>query len=138
MRLVLDTNVLVTAFRSRTGAAAEVLRLIRRRELTMVATVALFLEYEAVLTRPEHLARAEMTAAEANSALDVLVAVVEPVEPHFLWRPRLGDPDDDMVLEAAVNGRADAVVTFNARDFAGVVEEFGIELLTPVAILRRM
>jgi len=104
----------------------------------MVATVALFLEYEAVLTRPEHLARAEMTAAEADSALDVLAAVLEPIEPHFLWRPRLRDPDDDMVLEAAVNGRADAIATFNARDFAGVVGEFDIELLTPVAILRRM
>ena len=104
----------------------------------MVATVALFLEYEAVLTRPEHLARAEMTAAEANSALDVLAAVVEPVEPHFLWRPKLRDPDDDMVLEAAVNGRADAIVSFNARDFEGAVSEFGTELLTPAEILRRM
>jgi putative PIN family toxin of toxin-antitoxin system len=137
MRLTLDTNILVTAFRSRTGAAAEVLRLVRRRELTMVATVALFLEYEAVLTRPEHLAKAEMTAPEASGALDVLAAFVEPVEPHFLWRPRLRDPNDDMVLEAAVNGRADAIVTFNARDFAGV-EEFAIELLTPREILRRM
>jgi hypothetical protein len=90
----------------RTGAAAEVVRLIRRRELTMVATVALFVEYEAVLTRPEHLARAEITAAEAEIALDVLAAVVEPVESHFLWRPRLRDADDDMVLEAAANGRA--------------------------------
>jgi predicted nucleic acid-binding protein len=52
--------------------------------------------------------------------------------------PKIRDPDDDMVLEAAVNGRTEAVVTFNARDFAGVVEGFGIELLTPVAILRRM
>jgi len=138
MRLVVDTNVLVTAFRSRTGAAAEVARLIRRRELTMVATVALFLEYEAVLTRPEHLARAEMTAAEAQRVLDVLAAVVEPVEPHFLWRPRLRDPDDDMVLEAAANGRADAIATFNARDFAGVAVDFGIEILNPFAILRRM
>jgi putative PIN family toxin of toxin-antitoxin system len=138
MRLVLDTNVLVTAFRSRTGAAAEVVRLIRRRELTMVATVALFLEYEAVLTRPEHLARAGITAAEAESALDVLAAVAEPVEPHFLWRPRLRDADDDMVLEAAVNGRVDAIATFNARDFVGVVDEFAIELLTPAAILSRM
>jgi predicted nucleic acid-binding protein len=68
----------------------------------------------------------------------VLAAVLEPVEPHFLWRPRLRDPNDDMVHEAAVNGRADAIVTFNARGFAGVVGEFGIELLTPVAILRRM
>jgi predicted nucleic acid-binding protein len=98
--------VLIAAFRSRTGAAAEVVRLIRRRELTMVATVALFVEYEAVLTRPEHLARAEITAAEAEIALDVLAAVVEPVESHFLWRPRLRDADDDMVLEAAANGRA--------------------------------
>ena len=80
---------------------------------------------------------AALHASGFNGA-GVRVAVVEPVEPHFLWRPRLGDPDDDMVLEAAVNGRAEAVVTFNARDFAGVVEEFGIELLTPVAILRRM
>jgi len=138
MRLVLDTNVLVTAFRSRTGASAEVVRLIRRRELTMLATVSLFLEYEEVLTRPEHLARAEITATEAEGALDVLAAVLEPVEPHFLWRPRLRDADDDMVLEAAVSGHAEAIVTFNSRDFVGVVGEFGIELLTPVAILRRM
>jgi putative PIN family toxin of toxin-antitoxin system len=138
MRLVLGTNVLVTAFLSRTGASAEVVRLIRRRELTMVATVALFLEYEAVLTRPEHLDRVKMTVAEVDSALDVLAAVVEPVEPHFLWRPRLRDPDDDMVLEAAVNGRADAIATFNARDFAGVSGEFGIAILSPSAILRRM
>jgi predicted nucleic acid-binding protein len=104
----------------------------------MVATVALFVEYEAVLTRPEHLARAEMTVAEAVNVLDVLATVVEPVEPHFLWRPRLRDADDDMVLEAAVNGRADAIATFNARDFAGVVGGFGIEVLTPLEILRRM
>jgi putative PIN family toxin of toxin-antitoxin system len=138
MRLVLDTNVLVTAFRGRTGAAAEVVRLIRQRELTMVATVALFLEYEAVLSREEHLTVAEMTVGEMENALDVLAAVVEPIEPHFLWRPRLRDPDDDMVLEAAVNGRADAIVTFNVRHFAEVVDEFGIELLTPAAILKRM
>jgi predicted nucleic acid-binding protein len=104
----------------------------------MVATVALFVEYEVVLTRPEHLAKAGMTAAEAENALDVLAAVLEPVEPHFLWRPWLRDVDDDMVLEAAVNGRANLLATFNARDFAGVADDFGIEPLTPNAILRRM
>jgi putative PIN family toxin of toxin-antitoxin system len=138
MRLVLDTNVLVTAIRSRRGAAAEVVKLIRRREATMVATVALFIEYEAVLTRPEHLAAAGITVAEAENILDVLASVAEPVEPHFLWRPRLRDADDDMVLEAAVNGQAEAIATFNARDFGGVAEEFGIEVLTPSEILRRM
>jgi putative PIN family toxin of toxin-antitoxin system len=138
MRLVLDTNVLVTAIRSRRGAAAEVVKLIRRREATMVATVALFIEYEAVLTRPEHLAAAGITVAEAENILDMLASVAEPVEPHFLWRPRLRDADDDMVLEAAVNGQAEAIATFNARDFGGVAEEFGIEVLTPSEILKRM
>jgi putative PIN family toxin of toxin-antitoxin system len=138
MRLVLDTNVLIAAFRSRAGAAAEIVRLIRRRELTMVATVALFLEYEAVLARPEHLVRAEITAAEADIALDVVAAIAEPVESHFLWRPRLRDADDDMVLEAAANGRADAIATFNTRDFAGVASQFGIAVLTPAEILRRL
>jgi putative PIN family toxin of toxin-antitoxin system len=137
MRLVLDTNVLVAAFRSRTGAAAELVRLIRRRQLTMVATVALFVEYEAVLTRPEHLAKAAMTLFDAAIALDVLAAITAPVEAHFLWRPRLKDPDDDMVLEAAVNGHADAIATFNARDFADVTRDFGIEVLMPADVLRR-
>jgi len=82
--------------------------------------------------------KAGITVAEAEIVLDVLAAVAEPVEPHFLWRPRLRDADDDMVLEAAVNGRAEAIVTFNARDFAGVADEFGLALLTPNAILRRM
>jgi predicted nucleic acid-binding protein len=67
----------------------------------------------------------------------VLAAVAEPVEPHFMWRPRLRDADDDMVLEAAVNGRAEAIATFNARDFA-VAHEFGIALLTPNTILGRI
>jgi putative PIN family toxin of toxin-antitoxin system len=138
MRLVLDTNVLITAFRSRTGAAAEVVRLIRRRELTMLATVALFLEYEAVLTRPEHLAKTEIKAAEAEIALDVLAALAEPVETYFLWRPRLRDADDDMVLEAAANGRANAIATFNTRDFAGVASEFGIAVLSPAEILKEI
>ena len=104
---------------ARTGAAAAVVRLIRRRELTMVATVALFLEYEAVLTRPEHLAKAGITVAEAEIVLDVLAAVAEPVEPHFLWRPRLRDADDDMVLEAAVNGRAESHCNFQCARFRG-------------------
>lgn len=79
-----------------------------------------------------------MTLAEANVALDVLAAIVEPVETYFLWRPRLRDPDDDMVLEAAVNGRAEIIATFNARDFAGVVRNVGIAVLTPAEILRRI
>jgi predicted nucleic acid-binding protein len=73
-----------------------------------------------------------------TASLDVLAAVAEPVESHFLWRPRLRDADDHMVLEAATNGRADAIATFNTREFAGVAREFAIAVLTPTEILRRL
>jgi len=63
--------------------------------------------------------------------LDALLAMCEPVETHFLWRPQLRDANDEMVLEAAVNGRADALVTFNLRDFGTAPERFGVALLLP-------
>jgi putative PIN family toxin of toxin-antitoxin system len=138
MRLVLDTDVIVAAMRSPAGGAAELLRRIRRGRATMLATVPLFIEYEAVTTRAEHGLDAGATRADVENFLDVLAALVEPVEPHFLWRPRLRDADDEMVLEAAVNGRADAIVTFNARDYRPAVDQFGIELLTPGAALQRL
>ena len=59
--------------------------------------------------------------------------MAEPVKTHFLWRPQLRDPGDEMVLEAAVNGRADALVTFNLRDFGSAPSRFGVELLLPAS-----
>jgi putative PIN family toxin of toxin-antitoxin system len=138
MRLVLDTNVVLTAMRSRTGVSAELLRCIVRRRALMLVTVPLFLEYEAVLKRPEHLAAAELSTTDIDRVLDVLAARAEAVEPFFLWRPQLRDADDDMVLEAAVNGRADALVTYNARDFVGAAPRFGLSLMQPFDVLKRI
>lgn len=67
-----------------------------------------------------------------------VIVMAEPVETHFLWRPQLRDPNDEMVLEAAVDGRADALVTFNARDYGNVPSRFGIDLPLPRAALGRM
>jgi predicted nucleic acid-binding protein len=75
-------------------------------------------EYEAVLLRPVHLKAARVSAADVNNLLDVLASVIVPVEVFYLWRPQLKDANDEMVLEAAVSGQTDAIVTFNARDFA--------------------
>ena len=80
----------------------------------MLATPPLFLEYEAVLKRPEQLAASGLSPADVDAALDALAALIEPVEAHLSWRPQLDDPDDEMVLEAAINGRADALVTYSA------------------------
>lgn len=137
MRLVLDTNVVVTALRSPTGASAEILRRVRRRKITMIVSVGLFVEYEAVATRAEHLMAAGATVEEVRNVLDVLAGFVEATEMHYLWRPRLRDPDDDMVLEAAVNGRADSIVTFNGRDFGAVPGQFGVTVVKPNELLKR-
>lgn len=130
---MLDTNVLVAALRSKAGASAEVLRAAHDGRLTAIASVALFAEYEAVLTRPEHLAAGGVTHEEVVQALDEFAAQIEPAEPHFSWRPQLGDPDDEMVLEAAVNGGAEAIVTFEVGTFRAPAARFGIDVLTPGA-----
>lgn len=76
--------------------------------------------------------------SEIGAFLDCLAALVVPVMPHFLWRPQLRDPNDEMILEAAVNGRADAIVTFNRRDFLPAARRFGIAVERPGDMIRRL
>ena len=96
------------------------------------------LEYEAVLTRAQHLAVCGLSTVEIGHVLDDLAAVSRPVRLAFRWRPRLLDPDDDMVLETAINGRANAIVTFNQRDFAGVDKDFNCAIILPATALRQI
>jgi putative PIN family toxin of toxin-antitoxin system len=138
MRLVLDTDVIVAAMRSPTGASAAVLRAVRRGEIYMLANVGLALEYEATCLRAEHGATAGLSAAEVDAFVDAVIAMAEPVETHFLWRPQLRDPGDELVLEAAVNGRANAIVTFNQKDYGTTPIKFGVEVIAPVDVLRRI
>jgi predicted nucleic acid-binding protein len=102
-----------------------------------LVTTALFLEYEAVLKRPEQMDVSGRTIAQLNRALDALASAIEPVEVDFVWRPQLADPDDEMVLDAAVNGRADALITHNVADFAAA-SKFGLLVLSPGELLRRI
>ncbi len=138
MRLVLDTNVIVAAMRSSTGASRALLRLARRSEVVLLANVAVALEYEAVCSRPEHVAAAGYSQEDLDVFINAVVAMVEPVESHFLWRPQLRDPADECVLEAAVNGRAEAIVTFNRRDFGGAPADFGVDVWSPRDTIRRI
>jgi hypothetical protein len=87
------------------GASAALLMAARRSELTLVANVALALEYEATCRLAEHRMAAGLTQQQVGVFLHAVLAMAEPVETHFLWRPQLRDPADELVLEAAVNGQ---------------------------------
>jgi predicted nucleic acid-binding protein len=130
MKLAVDTDVLIAAVRSRRGASRAWLRAILAREAALLLSVPLALQYEAVLTRPEHLAASGASLDDAKVLLNALCAVCTPVKISFLWRPMLRDPNDEMVLEVAVNGGADRLLTFNSRDFAGA-ERLGVKIERP-------
>jgi len=134
----MDTDAVVAAMRSPTGGSAAILRAARRGEVTLIATVPLAIEYEAVCSRREHITSAGFGPAELTVFLDAIVGLLDPADVWFLWRPQLRDPGDELVLEAAVNGRADAIVGFNRRDFGGAPERFGITFMTPGEALRRL
>ncbi len=136
-RVVLDTNVLVAASRSRLGASFALLQLLRQQRFTALLSVPLIVEYEAVLKRPEQLQASLRTARQTDAFLDALCLLIEPVELHFLWRPQLRDPADEMVLETALNGRADVLVTLNERDF-GAAQSFRLPVMSPGAFVHQL
>ncbi len=138
MRLVLDTNIIVAGLRSPAGASAELLDRALGREFTLLLSVALVLEYESICKAPAQRVASGLEESEVGSIVSALCAVAEPVRSRFLWRPQLRDPADEMVLEAAINGNANALVTFNRRDFGDAAQRFGMELLSPQQVLQRM
>lgn len=138
MRIVLDTSVVVAGLRTRLGAGNAVLRLVAQQRVALLATPPLFLEYEDVLKRPEHRLVHGLTIDAVDEFLAEVAALIEPVEVHFQWRPQSRDPNDEMVLEAAINGRADALVTYNIADFARPAERFKISVLRPADLLKKV
>lgn len=134
-QIVIDTNVLAAAARSRHGASWRVLELAGTGVFEVHLSVALVFEYEEVLRRnspPDSLG-----VEEIEDILNFLCAVGVPHETPFLWRPTLRDPDDEFVLELSVAAGVDYIVTHNVRDFAGA-SAFGIGVLTPREFLRSL
>lgn len=135
---MLDTDVVVAAMRSPTGASAAILRAARRGKLSLLLSVALALEYEAVCRQAEHRLASGLRDQEVETFVTAVIAMAEPVKIHFLWRPQLRDAGDEMVLETAVNGGADALITFNVRDYGEVPSRFGIAVLLPREAIGRI
>ena len=133
----MDTNVIVAALRSTSGASNALLRHVDAGRVELLCSTALFLEYEAVLGRAEIRERTGHTLADVNAVMSALAAVAEPVDVHFRTRPILRDAGDEMVLEVAANGGANAIVTHNVKDFEPA-RSLGIEVATPGEIVGRL
>lgn len=135
---MLDTSVIVAALRSRTGASNAVLERVARGTVRPLVSTALFLEYEEVLCRPENRLATGMSEQKVEEFLAALASAAEAVEVSFRWRPQLKDPKDELVLEAAVNGHADALVTHNLDDFEPATRLFGVRVLLPRDVLKEL
>jgi putative PIN family toxin of toxin-antitoxin system len=135
-RIVLDTSVIVSALRSKSGASNALLRLVAYQTIVPMVSPALFLEYEDVLKRPEQRLITGLTEQHIDQFLSAFASAAEPVDINFQWRPQLRDPADEMVLEVAVNARAEALVTHNIRDFLPAAYYFGLNVIQPYELLR--
>jgi len=135
---VLDTSVIITALRSPTGAAAEVVRLVLRGEFTILMDYKLACEYREVALRSEQLRASGKSPAETVAILDALEAVAEPVLVAFQYRPLSPDPNDDMVLDVAINGKADVIVTNNTKHFRAAAKHFDLDVFTPAELFREL
>jgi putative PIN family toxin of toxin-antitoxin system len=130
--IVLDTNVLFAGLLSRLGASFRVLELIQDGRVRPALSVPLVLEYEMVLKREAALLG--LTFRNVDAVLDFFCGIGQLQSIHFLWRPTLRDPRDELVLELAVAAGCSHIVTHNVRDFAGA-ESYGVSALRPAEYL---
>lgn len=139
MRVILDTNILVSALRSNRGASYAIVSQLPSEQFQIALTIPLYLEYQDVLTRPEHMTGAS-TREDILNFLRYLCSIAHRQQVFFLWRPWLKDPRDDLVLEAAVASQSRYIVTHNLRDFTGrgIEEYFGITPVSPQEFLNRI
>lgn len=133
LQIVLDTNVLVSAMRSRRGSAFQLISLIDDPRFKLNLSVALAFEYEAVLKRPETVI--PLTVDEVDRLIDYLCSVANLQPIFYLWRPKLPDPNDDFVLELALASSADYIVTFNSKDFL-LTDVHQFKAVAPAEFLR--
>ena len=132
-KVVLDTNVLVSGLRSKRGASYKLLSLLGAGRFTTAVSVPLVVEYEKALVDPR--TKVPFSRADIGKFIDYVCTIADKRKIYYLWRPCLPDPGDDMILELAVAGSCNYIVSYNIRDFRGA-DQFGIKILTPGQLLK--
>lgn len=141
-RIVIDTNVLLSALFSNRGKSFKLIELLSTKAIEgkkyNIVSVPLALEFEEVLLRPKNREKYDyFTHEEIRLIVSDIVTISYRTKLHFLWRPFLRDSFDDKVLETAVNGQAKAIITYNTKDFVGVKKYFDIDILTPAELFEK-
>ncbi|MDR3577036.1 MAG: putative toxin-antitoxin system toxin component, PIN family [Anaerolineaceae bacterium] len=131
--IVIDTNVFAAALQSKLAASYRLLSLIGQDKFEVYISVPLILEYEEIGRRL--LANTSLSENDLSATIDYICQICKPTQVFYLWRPFLNDSDDDMILELAVAGSCDTIITFNVKDFAKVEDVFGIRILLPKQFL---
>ncbi len=134
-KIIIDTNVLLSALYSRRGASFKLISLVGQGYFDIVLSVLLFIEYKSIIKRNR--SKIKLSDEKINDILNYLCLVSQYHEIYYLWRPFLRDPKDDMILELAVTARCKYIVTYNIKDFKGV-EQFGIKVLSAKDFLNRI
>ena len=132
-KIVIDTNVIVSALRSRNGYSFNLLSIIDDKRFKVSISVPLILEYEEAIKRDQKYIK--LNKSDVNAVLDYICLVAEKRKIFYLWRPFLKDPSDDMILELAVESESDFIISFNKKDFVGT-NKFNIEVISPKEFLQ--
>lgn len=132
-KIVIDTNIIVSALKSRNGFSFNLLSIIDDVRFKAFISVPLILEYEEAIKRSK--ANIRLTKSEIDTILDYICLTSEKRKIFYLWRPYLKDPKDDMILELAVESESDFIICFNKKDFVGI-EKFNLQVLTPKEFLK--
>lgn len=138
LRVVIDTDVLISGFISPEGASRQLVFDALDQKFALLLSTPLLVEYESVLRRPQHLARAKATDADVTEILDALAGICVPVAFDYNWRPTGAHDDDELVIETAINGHADALATFNLKDMRDTGARFGFRAQRPGPLIRSM
>lgn len=135
LKIVIDTNVIISALKSRNGFSFKLLSIIDDKRFRVFISVPLILEYEDVIKRSE--SQIKLSFTEISDILDYICLIAKQRKIFYLWRPFLKDPKDDMILELAVESECDYIISFNKKDFKKI-EKFNLEVITPKELLRKI
>ena len=138
MKIVIDTSVWISALITKESQARELLRLVFYAKLFPQISEALFREYEEVMKRKKIQSLTPLSQEEQNELFEAYLSRCKWNEIYYMWRPNLKDENDNFVVELAVASGAEAIITYNVKDFKNAELIFKHKIMTPEDFIKEM